>query len=117
MITFDFLFTSHSPEHIHGQCRQFVLTWIDKYGSQIAQSAPQSLGDVLAVGNGTCKDDGIHMSVGRWCQRSHPARRAVDHGVEHQPGLLVTLSDAPLHLPHVVGAQMSRQSASVRCVR
>ena len=96
----------HGPEHIHGQCRQFVLAWIYENGGEVAQSSFQSIGDVLAVGDGASEDHSIYVSVGGWCQRSQPPCDAVDHGVEHQLGLLVALGDASLHLSHVVGAQM-----------
>ena len=52
-VNLDFLLTNQCTVGVVGQCCKFVFAWIDKYGSQIAESFCQSVGHIFAIRDGS----------------------------------------------------------------
>lgn len=102
--------SAQSAQRIQYQCFQFVFSGIDMDGSKERHALLQPRSDVLGMCHTSRKQNGVHLAIKHNSSTAYLLGNAVNHGIKHQSGMGVSLSDAPLYGGNVGSTQMGGKS-------
>ena len=108
------LLAAQHAQYAVGQGLHLVLARDHGDGRDPVDAGADHFGEHLRMSDPAREDDLIDLTPAQGRQLGQSLGDAEGHGVVDQPGLLVALRDAPLHLPGVAGAQPGHERPRAR---
>ena len=101
-------------QHIEGverQCLHLVFAGIAVDGGEEADALAQTADEIVRAHESAGEQYGVYLATEHGALGSDILGHLIDHGVDHQFGVLVTTGYAALDFLHVVGAEVAYQSS------
>ena len=109
-VNFDVTFTLKHGKGVESEGLHLVFAREGIDGCEEANATTQFVDDILRMGHAAREQNGINLATEHSGLGSNILGNVVEHCIDDELGVLVTVLDALLYLAHVVGAQMGIES-------